>query len=156
MAITAGDSVTLEYTGRTADGTVFDTSRESVADEAGLADAQSDREFTPITVEVGEEQLIEGLEDALLGLEAGDSPTVEIPPEDAYGEWSEDEVQEYEAEEFAELVGGQTPEEGAYLETQEGGLAQIVHVDDEHVEVDFNHDLAGETLEFDVEIVSID
>lgn len=156
MAITKGDTVTLEYTGRTADGTVFDTSRESVADEAGLADAQSDREFTPITVEVGAEQLIEGLEDALLGLEEGEAPTVEIPPAEAYGEWSEDEVREFETAEFEDMVGEQTPEEGAYLETREGGLAQIMHVDEDVVKVDFNHDLAGETLAFDVEIVSVD
>jgi len=54
MSITTGDAVTLEYTGRLDDGTVFDTSRRSVAEETGLAEAQPDREYAPLTVEVGE------------------------------------------------------------------------------------------------------
>lgn len=155
MAIATGDSVTVEFTGRLDDGTVFDTSRESVANEAELADAQSDREYTPLTVEIGAERVIEGLEEALVGLEQGDASTVAIPPEKGYGEWTEENVREYDAEEFSQMVGDQTPEEGAYLETQEGGRAEIVHVDSEIVRVDFNHELAGETLEFDIEIVEV-
>jgi FKBP-type peptidyl-prolyl cis-trans isomerase 2 len=155
MAIEAGDAVVIEFTGRTADGTVFDTSRESVAEEVGLAEAQPDREFRPLTVEVGAGEVIEGLEDSLVGLEDGDSPTVSIPPEQAYGEWSEEHVHEYDAEEFGAMVGDQTPAAGDFVETQEGGLAEIVHVDDEVVRVDFNHGLAGETLEFDIDIVDV-
>lgn len=156
MTITTGDSVTVEYTGRLDDGTVFDTSRESVAEEAGLAEAQPDREYGPLTVEVGAGRVIEGLEQTLVGLEAGDTPTVSVPPEQGYGEWSEERVREYEAGEFRELVGGQTASEGDFLETQDGGVAEVVHVDDEVVQVDFNHALAGETLEFDIEVVEVD
>ena len=53
MSIDTGDSVTLEYTGRLDDETVFDTSRKSVAEETGLAEVQPDREYAPLTVEVG-------------------------------------------------------------------------------------------------------
>lgn len=53
------------------------------------------------------------------------------------------------------MVGGEAPEEGAYLETENGGLAEVVHVDDAVVKVDFNHSLAGETLEFYIEIVDV-
>lgn len=155
MAIATGDAVVVEYTGRLDDGAVFDTSRESVAEEAGLTEAQPDREYSPVTVEVGEGQIIAGLEEALIGMEPSDTRTVTVPPEDGYGEWSEEQVREYGADEFSEMVGGQTPEEGAYLETQEGGLAEIIHVDEETVRIDFNHDLAGETLEFDIEVVDV-
>lgn len=155
MAISEGDAVTVEFTGRLDDGTVFDTSRESVAEESGLADADPDRGYSPVTVEVGAGQLIEGLEQALLGLEAGSTPTVSVPPEKGYGEWSEDLVREFQADEFSQMAGGQ-PSAGAYVETEEGDLAEIVHVDDEVVRVDFNHALAGETLEFDLEIVDVD
>lgn len=156
MAINTGDSVTVEYTGRLADGTVFDTSRESVAEETGLAADQPEREYGPLTVEVGEGRVIEGLEETLIGLEEGDTPTVTVPPEKGYGEWQEDHVREYDAEEFDRLVGGQTPREGDYLETEDGGIAEIVHVGDEVVRVDFNHVLAGETLEFEVEVVDVE
>lgn len=155
MAISEGDAVTVEFTGRLDDGTVFDTSRESVAEESGLAEADPDREYQPVTVEVGGGQLIAGLEDSLLGLEAGSTPTVTVPPEQAYGEWSEELVREFEADEFREMAGGR-PTEGAYVETEDGDLAEIVHVDESVVRVDFNHALAGETLEFDLEIVDVE
>ena len=154
MTITTGDTVTLEYTGRLDDGTVFDSSREDVAQEAGIAEAQPDREFSPLTVEVGAGQVIEGMEDGLVGLDEGESATLEIPPEEAYGEWTEEHVQEFDTEELKEMLG-QLPEEGAFLQAQNGQHGEITHVDDEVVKVDFNPALAGETLQFDVEIVEI-
>ncbi|MFB6153447.1 MAG: peptidylprolyl isomerase [Halodesulfurarchaeum sp.] len=155
MAIESGDSVTIEYTGRLTDGTVFDTSVREVAEETGLAESQPDREFTPLTFEIGEGQVIEGLEEGLMGKEAGDEPTVTIQPEDAYGEWTEEEVREYDPAELQEMLGGQTPEAGQLLETRDGRLAEIESVESDAVRVDFNHQLAGETLEFDVEIVDV-
>lgn len=155
MTIATGDTVTFEYTGQLTDGTVFDTSRREIAEDAGLADAQADREFTPLTVDVGAEQVIEGMEDGLLGLEEGDSETIEIPPEEAYGEWSEQQVQEYETDELRQMLGGETPEEGAYLEAQNGQVGEVIHADEETVRVDLNHELAGKTLVFDVEIVDV-
>jgi FKBP-type peptidyl-prolyl cis-trans isomerase 2 len=155
MTIATGDSVTFEYTGRLDDGTVFDTSRLDVAEDAGLADAQPDRDYTPLTVDVGAEQVIEGMEDGLVGLDEGESTTIEIPPEKAYGEWSEQQVQEYDTDELREMLGGETPEEGAYLEAQNGQVGEVVHADEDTVRVDLNHELAGKTLAFDVEIVDV-
>lgn len=154
MTITTGDDVTFEYTGRLDDGTVFDSSRESVAREAGLVETQPDREYTPLTVEVGSGHVIEGMEEGLLGMDAGETKTVEIPPEKAYGEWTEENVQEFDTDELSEMLG-QQPEEGAFLQAQNGQHGEIVHVDDETVRVDFNPDLAGETLEFEIEIVDV-
>jgi len=154
MTITKGDDVTFEYTGRLDDGTVFDSSRESVAEDAGLVEAQPDRDYAPLTVEVGSGQVIEGMEEGLLGMDAGETETIEIPPEKAYGEWTEEHVQEFDTDELSEMLG-QTPEEGAFLEAQNGQHGEIVHVDDETVRVDFNPDLAGETLEFEIEIVDV-
>ena len=155
MSIATGDAVTIEYTGRLDDGTVFDTSRESVAEEAGLAEAQPDREYTPLTVEVGAGQVIEGMEDGLIGLEAGETETLTIPPEKAYGEPSEENVEEFETGELREMLGGQLPEEGAYLEAQNGSQGEIIHVDEDVVRADFNPPLAGETLTFDVEVIEV-
>ena len=154
MTITTGDDVTFEYTGRLDDGTVFDSSRESVAEDAGLVEAQPDREYAPLTVEVGSGQVIEGMEEGLLGMDAGETETIEIPPEKAYGEWTEEHVQEFDTDELSEMLG-QTPEEGAFLEAQNGQHGEIIHVDDETVRVDFNPDLAGETLEFEIEVVDV-
>jgi FKBP-type peptidyl-prolyl cis-trans isomerase 2 len=155
VTIETGDSVTLEYTGRLDDETVFDTSRKSVAEETGLAESQPNREYTPLTVEIGDGQVIEGMEEGLIGLEAGTIETLTIPPEKAYGEPSDDNIQEFETEELREMLGGQTPEEGFYLEAQNGSQGEVVHVDEEVVRVDFNPRLAGETLTFEVEIIDV-
>lgn len=154
MTITTGDDVTFEYTGRLDDGTVFDSSRESVAKAAGLVEAQPNREYAPLTVEVGSGQVIDGMEEGLLGMDAGETETIEIPPEKAYGEWTEEHVQEFDTDELSEMLG-QRPEEGAFLEAQNGQHGEIIHVDDETVRVDFNPDLAGETLEFEIEVVDV-
>lgn len=158
MGIEPGDQATIEYTGRLTDedGTVFDTSREEVAEEAGLAEAQPEREYEPLTVEPGAGQLIEGFDEGLVGLEEGDTETITVPPEKGYGEKSDDRIMERDRDEFEQLLEGEVPEEGMMIQTEQQQVGEIVHVDEEVVRIDFNHELAGETLEFDVEVVSID
>ncbi|MFC7141922.1 peptidylprolyl isomerase [Halosimplex aquaticum] len=156
MAISTGDTVTIEYTGRLDDGEVFDTSLESVATEEGLADDQPERDYQPLTVEIGQGRIIEGLEDALLDMEVGDEDTVTIEPEQAYGERTDDRVVEYDAEEFTEMLGGRDPVEGMEIQTEQGMPGRVAEAGDETVTVDFNHELAGETLEFEVEVVSVE
>ena len=155
MAIESGDTVSLEYVGRIPDGDIFDTSREEVAEEAGIAAEQPDRDFVPLTVEIGSGQIIPGLEDALFGMEEGDSDTVTIPPEDAYGEPSEEQILEHDREEFEEMLQGQSPEAGMQVQSQQGQVGTITEIGEDVVEIDFNHELAGETLEFEVEIVDV-
>jgi FKBP-type peptidyl-prolyl cis-trans isomerase 2 len=155
MAITEGDSVTIEYTGRLDDGTVFDTTDESVAREAGLDEEQPDREFEPLTIEVGAGNLIEGMEQGLLGLEAGDSETLTIPPEEAYGEASGDRTRSFGRDDFEGMVGRE-PAEGMQVQAQGGATGTVTSVDDETVEVDFEHPLAGETLTFEIDVVAVE
>jgi len=156
MAISSGDTVTIEYTGRLDDGTVFDTSLESVASEDGLADDQPERDYQPLTVEIGAGRIIEGLEAGLTGMEAGDEDSVTIEPEQAYGERTDDRVVEYDADEFRQMLGGRDPEVGLEIQTEEGLPGEVVDADDDTVRVDFNHELAGETLTFDIEVVSVE
>ncbi|MFW6152919.1 MAG: FKBP-type peptidyl-prolyl cis-trans isomerase [Halobacteriota archaeon] len=155
MAIEPGDTVTFEYIGRFEDGTVFDTSRESVAADAGLAEEQPDRAYEPLTVEVGTGRIIEGLDEALIGLDEGDETTEVIPPERAYGEHSDEQIERFDEATFRNMVGGDLPEVGTRLRTQDGSIATVTEVGDGAVEVDFNHELAGETLAFEVEIVDV-
>lgn len=156
MAIEIGDQVRFEYTGRLTDGTVFDTSRESVAEEAGLADDHPDREFAPLTVEIGAGRIIEGLEDGLVGLEEGDVETITVSPDEAYGESSDDQVMTYEPSVFRQMLEGEDPEVGMHVQTQQGEIGEVVHIDSDVIRVDFNHELAGETLEFEIEILDIE
>lgn len=154
MVIETGDRVRIEYVGRLDDGTVFDTSREAVAEPAGIAD--DGREYEPLEVEIGNGRIIEGLEDGLVGLDSGDEETITVSPEAGYGEWDEDRVVEYDREDLGEALQGADLEVGMRLQTQEGAVGEIMGIDGDTVRVDFNHELAGEALEFEIEVVSIE
>ena len=138
-----GDTVKVHYTGKlTEDGTVFDSSRE--------------RE--PLEFTLGEGQLIPGFEDAVIGMEEGDDTTVELESGDAYGERREDLELEVAKEDLPEEVD---PKEGMQLQMkqQENGQAipvQITAVEDDYVELDANHPLAGQDLTFDIELIELD
>jgi peptidyl-prolyl cis-trans isomerase B (cyclophilin B) len=156
MPIEPGDGVTIEYVGRFDDGSVFDTSRYAVAEERGLLEAQGrdESDYAPLSFTVGEGAVIEGLDQGLVGLETGDRTTIRVPPEEAYGEFDAERVREYDPESFEAMVG-QPPEVGLHVHAQNGLHGDVTAVRDDAVEVDFNHELAGKTLVFDVEVVDV-
>jgi peptidylprolyl isomerase len=157
MTIADGDEVTIEYIGRLPDGSIFDTSDPTLAEESGLDGENPERDFSPLTVHVGEGNVIEGLQDALRDLEEGDSTTVEIPPEKAYGEHREGRVAEYDRDAFEEMIGDRELELGFEVEVKETGLpGRVIEFDEGSVTVDFNHERAGDTLEFEIDIVDVE
>ena len=156
MTISDGDDVIIEYVGRLEDGTLFDTSDRGLAEETGLAEEHPDRAYEPLTVNVGEGTVSEGLEKALRGLGEGDSTAVRIPPEKAYGPYKESRVAEYDRDAFEEMMGDRTLELGFEVEAKDSGLpGQVTEINEDSVVVDFNHELAGETLEFEIEVVDV-
>lgn len=160
MAISDGDNVTIEYVGRLEDGTLFDTSDRALAEETGLAEEHPDRAYEPLTVNVGEGNVIEGLEEALRGLEEGDSTAVRIPPEKAYGRHRDSRVAEYDRDAFEKMLQDNDMadqlEIGFEVEAKDSGLpGEVSEINDDSVVVDFNHELAGETLEFEIEVVDV-
>lgn len=134
------DTVTIHYTGKLDDGTVFDSSVE--------------RE--PLQFTIGEGQVIPGFEDAVRGMEIGESKSVRIPPEQAYGERRDDLVLDVTPDQFPD---GAEPQIGQQFElrTQSGQRipATVAEISDSHVKLDANHPLAGQTLNFDLELVAI-
>lgn len=154
MTIEDGDEVTFEYVARLEDGTVFDTSREAVAVEHGL-DGPG-QTYGPLTVMMGMNELIDGLEEGLLGLSAGDEEQFVIPPEDGYGEWKEKHVMHTSLESFMGMTEGDEPEEGKYVTAGQGQQGVITDVSDDEIEIDFNHEHASETLVFDIEILHVE
>ena len=135
-----GDTVQVQYTGKLADGTVFDSSAE-----------RGPLEFT-----LGAGQLIPGFEKAVLGMKVGEKKTVTIPADEAYGPRREDMILEVPRE---KLPSGITPEVGLLLETNrpDGGTMVVVitNVTDTTVTIDANHPLAGKDLTFEIELVKI-
>jgi len=78
-----GDTVKVDYVGKLQDGTVFDTSILEEAKNAGIYNEQ--RIYEPLTLKVGDGSTIPGFENGLLGMKEGETKTISIPPEQAYG-----------------------------------------------------------------------
>ncbi len=110
----------------------------------------------PMTVLVGNGGVILALENALIGHDSGDRFTVSIPPADAYGEREEGRTQRIAKKYFPDAnrlrVGGVT------VLTEKGGQhrqVSVIKVGSSVVDVDLNHPLAGQTLDFDIEIADV-
>ena len=135
-----GDKVSVHYTGKLTDGTVFDSSEG--------------RE--PLSFELGAGQMIAGFDAGVNEMAVGDKKTIEIPSSEAYGEKREDLIFDVPKNQLPEELD---PQVGVKLwaQTASGQPAQveIVEVKDEAVVIDSNHELAGKDLIFDVELVSI-
>jgi len=138
--IKEGDTVKVHYTGKVSDGTVFDSSKE--------------RE--PLEFTVGEGKLIPGFEKAVVGMNPGDTTTVSIPTEEAYGEKRDDMVVDVERNQIPDDID---PEVGQQLQIQQkdGGAIPVVitNVTDDTVKLDANHPLAGQELTFEIEVVEV-
>ena len=133
-----GDTVRVHYTGRLDDGTEFDSS-------------QGD---DPLEFKVGAGEVIPGFEDAVRGMQAGETKTIQIEPEDAYGERREQMVQAIPRDGMrldAEPHVGMT----LLMQLPDGNElpVSITEVTDTHVTLDANHPLAGQQLNFDVTLV---
>lgn len=149
--VKAGDYVQVDYVGKLEDGTVFDTSIEKIAKDSGKYNPN--RAYQPLGFKVGAGQMIPGFDKGVVGMAVAENKTLTIPPEDAYGHPREDML-------ITQPIGdvtkaGITPEVGLSVRTNQGMSGTIIRVTDTEVVVDFNHELAGKTLIFDVTLVSI-
>jgi peptidylprolyl isomerase len=138
MQAKTGDTVRVHYSGTLQDGTPFDSSEGR----------------DPLEFKIGACQVIPGFESAVTGLEPGGTASVTIAPEDAYGPKHEELVHIVSLGDFASepYVGGTVN-----LVSPDGDEmpGRIVAIDGDAVTLDFNHPLAGETLVFRIELVSI-
>jgi peptidylprolyl isomerase len=135
-----GDTVQVHYTGKLADGTVFDS---SVGRE-------------PLEFTLGAGQVIPGFEKAVLGMKVGEKKTVTIPADEAYGPRRDELAAEVPRE---KLPSGTTPAVGQQLLMREPDGSEIVvtitEISDDTVTIDANHPLAGKDLTFEIELVKI-
>ena len=136
----SGDKVKIHYTGTLGDGTVFDSSRER----------------DPLEFTVGEGQVIEGFEKAVVGMSIGESKQAMIPAAEAYGPRHDEMIMEVERTRFPEHI---EPEVGQTLQIDRGEgrtvMVTVAGVTEASVTIDANHPLAGKDLTFDLELVEI-
>ncbi len=143
-----GDFVNLEFTGRVKDTKeIFDTTNEEVAKTAGVHDAKA--VYGPVPIIVGANQTLPGLEEAVKEMNVGEKKTIDIPPEKAFGQKNSDLVKLVPMSYFKE--SDLDPQPGRVVNLN-GVRGRILSVDGGRVKLDFNHPLAGKTLEYDLEI----
>jgi len=135
-----GNTVTVHYTGTLNDGTEFDSSRNG----------------NPLNFQIGSGQVIPGFNDGVIGMTEGDTKTIIIESDNAYGPKNEEAVQEVTMDKFpedfaadiGETVTGQTGDGREFV-------ARIISKEDDAITLDFNHPLAGQDLTFEVELLSV-
>ncbi len=139
MQIEPGCTVHIHYTLTDNEGNVIDSS-------AG---------HEPLVYVAGAGEIIPGLDNALLGKQAGDHADVKVSPEEGYGERIEEAVQQVEKAQLAHLPG---LEVGMPLqaETPNGPISfVVVEIGEDNVILDGNHPLAGVELNFSVDVVNV-
>ena len=141
-----GDFVRIAYTARTVeDDQLVDTTDEEVAEEEGVADQG---EFSPRVIVLGEGHLFAAVEDDIRGKEVGDTGSVVVTAEEAFGTYDESEVRTVSADKIGE--DDRFPGARVQIDGQQGVLETIIGG---RARVDFNHPLAGEDIEYEYELL---
>lgn len=139
-AAKAGHTVKIHYTGTLDDGTQFDSSEGR----------------DPLEFELGSGQVIAGFDQAVEGMAVGDSKSVKLAPAQAYGERQEQMVQDVPK---SALPSDLQPQVGMALSARspDGREMQLTVTDvkEDVITVDGNHPLAGQNLNFEIELVEI-
>ena len=140
--VKTGDKVSVEYTGMFDNGEVFDTNIHG--------DHAHPLEFT-----VGNKMVIQGFDNAVIGMKQGDEKTFKIPANEAYGEKNSQLIQtipkpaNFPAQAKEGMIIGIGPSQDRQMP------ALIVKITDTEVTLDLNHPLAGKNLTFKIKIISI-
>mgnify|MGYP001173485328 FL=1 len=136
-----GDKVKVHYTGTLKEGQVFDSSRDR---------------NQPIEFSIDDGKLLKGFNDAVKELEVGGVKTITLTSEEAYGKYVDEAVITVPKSEFPKDM---TYELNGFVQGQDNQgrpvQGQVVKIDEESVNLDMNHPLAGEDLKFEIELVEI-
>ena len=131
-----GDNVSVHYVGKLESGEIFDSSVGK----------------SPLSFTAGAGQMIKGFDAAVIGMKAGDTKTITIPPQEAYGVSDPSRVVSFDKNEVPNF---EEMEVGGAVTAGNGAQGKIISKDENSLVVDFNHFLAGKTLIFDIQLVSI-
>lgn len=143
-----GDFVTIDYVGRIKDtGKVFDLTKEDLAKKENVY--KENVQYGPVTFIIGTNFVIRGLDEALHEMKVGEKKSVEIPPDKAFGERKEELIKLIPESQFKQQNMDPVPGATVNVNNIRG---RIVSVGGGRVKVDFNHPLAGKTLQYEIEV----
>jgi FKBP-type peptidyl-prolyl cis-trans isomerase SlyD len=144
MGINEGTFIRISYSGN-AGGQLFDTTDEAAARAANIFSEAAI--YGPVTICVGQKHVVVGLDEELVGKEAGTEGDVAVPPEKAFGNRDPKRIQSYPKNKFT-----QKPVQGMTVKLDEVGEGRVVDIIGSKVIVDFNAPLAGLTLNYHYKI----
>jgi FKBP-type peptidyl-prolyl cis-trans isomerase SlyD len=148
--VNSGDFVYVDYVGRVKDsGEIFDLTKEDVAKKENIY--RKEFKYGPVPMIVDADFILLGLNEALKEMNIGEKKTVEIKPEKAFGERNPEMIRLIPESKFKEQDVEARPGEFVTVNRMRG---RVVSADGGRVKVDFNHPLAGKTLEYELEVVS--
>ncbi len=143
-----GKIVLVNYTGRiTASNTVFETTEEKKAIEAGLFEEK--KKYSAVPIIVGNNEMLKGIDQALLEMKEGEEKKILLKPEQAFGERDQKLIGVVPLKEFQNRKISPAP--GMMLDLNDR-VCRIQSVSGGRVRVDFNHPLAGKETEYDIRI----
>jgi peptidylprolyl isomerase len=149
-----GEIAIVHLTGRLVDGPeaggVFETTDVDIALDEGIY--HDNRDFKPLEFRIGEGHVIPGIDEAVEDMSVGETKTIVLDPEDAYGTIDQSAIVTVPREEL-EQRSDTTAEVDELVESESGDIGWIVEVDRETATVDFNHELAGERVEFEIKLL---
>ena len=150
-----GKTITFDFVAGFDNGTLFDTTFEVAAVEAGIY--KPDKIYEPIRIVYGQDSLFIGLQEALLGMKADEIKNVRVPPEKAYGQIIEDSIVTLPK---AKIDNSDTLKinDVVTVVSQDGKsvASYVKEIGKENITVDINHPLAGEFIQFSILVRSIE
>jgi len=151
MPVKEGDFIKLQYTGKIQEtDEIFDTTDEKVAEEADLH--VENKLYGPIPIIVGGGHVLKAMDYALVDMEEGEEKTIDITPDEGFGVRDPNLMQLIPMSEFRKQ--SIKPQVGMNI-TLEGNTGKIRSVSGGRVRVDFNHELAGKNLQYQIKIDDI-
>ena len=135
-----GDQVKIHYSEFLKDGTFLDSSLEK----------------EPLEFTLGQQMVISGVENAIIGMDEGDTKSISIPPEEAYGLYNKDRILVIKKAQIPDHIN---PQLGMILQirSQEGAVSNFIikNITDHTITLDGNHPLAGKELTFELKLIEI-
>jgi peptidylprolyl isomerase len=135
-----GNTVRVHYTGTLDDGSVFDTSKEK----------------EPLEFTLGQGQIIPGFEEAVVGMKVGESKSVHIAAENAYGLHRDELVVDVPLDQLPQDLNLEVGRKLQMRQTNgQSIVVTVTGISEKEVTLDANHALAGQDLKFEIELVEI-
>jgi len=135
-----GNTVRVHYTGTLDDGSVFDTSKEK----------------EPLEFTLGQGQIIPGFEEAVVGMKVGESKSVHIAAENAYGSHRDELVVDVPLDQLPQDLNLEVGRKLQMRQTNgQSIVVTVTGISEKEVTLDANHALAGQDLKFEIELVEI-